>query len=196
MRRIKTMRYITMLGLALLAASAIAGAGAISVSASGDEFYASKSGKVVAKSTNEQIFKTAAGTIECESASGTGEVTAGSTTTNKEVVTYSGCTGLDTGITITAVHFEFKASGLTKIEKSVTVTPEGAGCQVIIPAQTVESVTYTNASGKVTAAASISKIHSHGTGGFCGSEEETGGSYSGSLKSEYESGTGTLEWKS
>jgi hypothetical protein len=196
MRRIKTMRYITMLGLALLTASVIAGASAISVSASGDEFYASRSGKVTSKSTGAQTFSTAAGTIECESASGTGEVTAGKTTTSKQVITYSGCFGLETGVTITAVHFEFNANGPAKIEKAVTVSPEGVSCQVIIPAQTVEGMSYSNGSGKVTASASISKIHSHGTGSPCGTEEETGGSYSGSLKSEYESGTGTLEWRS
>jgi hypothetical protein len=193
MRRIKNVRYITMLGLALLAASAIAGASAISVSASGDEFYASKSGKVTSKSTNEQIFKTAAGTIECASASGTGEVPSGKMTTAKQVVTYSGCFGMGTGITFSPVHFEFNANGPAKIEKSVSVSPEGVSCEVIIPAQTLETVSYTNSSGKVIATANISKIHSHGTGSPCGTEEETGGSYSGSLKAELEGGT--LEWK-
>ena len=193
MQRIKTMRYITMLGLALLAGSAIAGAGAVSVSASEHEFYASNTGKVTIKSTNAQIFNTAAGTIECKSASGTGDATAGKSKASIQVITYSSCSGFGVGVTFSPVHFEFKASGSTKIEKAVTVTPEGASCQVIIPAQTVESVTYANSSGKVIATASISGIHSHGTGSTCGTEEETGGSYSGSL--EAEAATGTLKWE-
>lgn len=193
MRRIKTMRYITMLGLALLAASAIAGASAISVSASGHEFYASKTGKIVSKSTTEQVFSTSAGTIECTTASGSGEATAGKSPYNKEVVTYSGCTGFGASITFSAVHFELNANGPMKIEKAVTVTPVGSGCSVIIPAQTLESMGYSNSSGKVTAAATVYKIHSHGTGGACGTEEETSGSYSGSIQAELEGGT--LEWQ-
>jgi hypothetical protein len=187
------MRYITMLGLALLAASAIAGASAVSVSALEHEFIASKTGKIKSKWTSEQVFKTGAGTIECTSATGTGEVTTLKSTTNKEAITYSGCTGFGTGIKIGTVHFEFYANGSAKIEKSVSVTPEGASCQVIIPAQTLESVSYTNSSGKVVASANIFKIHSFGSGGSCGSEEETGGSYTGSIKAELEGGT--LEWK-
>lgn len=193
MQRTKITRYVTLIGVALLAVAAIAGADAGSVSATGHEFDASKTTKVTIKSSDNQVFSTGAGTIECTSASGTSEVTAGKTEKEKEVITYSGCSGFDTNITISAVHFEFNANGPAKIEKNVTVTPEGAGCTVTIPSQTVESVGYSNASGKVDASASITKIHSYGSGGGCGTEEETAGSYTGNTVATPESGT--LKWE-
>lgn len=193
MQRTKITRYMTLIGVALLAAAAIAGAGAGSVSATGHEFDASAATKVTIKSSGNQVFSTGAGTIECTSASGTGEVAAGKTEKEKEVITYSGCSGFNANITISAVHFEFNANGPAKIEKNVTVTPEDAGCTVTIPAQTVESVSYSNASGKVDADAAISKIHSYGSGGGCGTEEETNDTYSGDTVATPESGT--LKWE-
>jgi len=193
MQRTKIMRYVTLIGVASLAAAAIAGADAGSVSATGHEFDASKTTKVTIKSSGNQVFSTGAGTIECTSASGTGEVTAGKVEKEREVITYGGCIGFDANITISAVHFEFNANGPTKIEKNVTVTPEDAGCNVTIPAQTVSTVDYSNASGKVEASAAISKIHSYGNGGNCGTEEETNGTYSGDTVATPESGT--LKWE-
>ncbi len=187
-------KRITMFGLVVLAAVAIGGASAISVSATGGEFIASKSGTDTAKATNTQVFKTGAGKIECASASGTGEVTEGSATTHKEAITYGSCvSSSDYNVSMSAVDFEFNANGSATIEKQVTAKLEGAGCSVIIPAQTVETVSYTNESGKVTAKAKITKIHSHGTGGACGTEEETTGTYSGSIQAELPGGS--LEWK-
>jgi len=194
MQRTKIMRYVAPMGVALLAAAAIAGADAGSVSATGHEFDASKTTKVTIKSTNgNQVFSTGAGTIECTSASGTSEVTAGKTEKEKETISYSGCSGFNANITISPVHFEFNANGPAKIEKNVTVTPEGAGCHVTIPVQMVESVDYSNASGNVDASAAISKIHSYGNGGGCGTEEETNGTYSGDTVATPESGT--LKWE-
>jgi hypothetical protein len=63
---------------------------------------------------------------------------------------------------------------------------------VLIEPQTLESLSYTNTSGKLMAAASVTKIVSKGTGGVCGGENTTG-SYSGSLEGEIEGGT--VEWK-
>jgi hypothetical protein len=188
------MRRITILGTILLVALALVGIETASVSAQTHEFIASKTGKIKGKSTGTQVFKTGAGEVECTSASTAGEITELSSTTNKEVVSYTGCSGFGETVTISSVHFEFNASGSAKIEKSVTVTPEGAGCEVIIPSQTVETMGYTNNSGgKVTAAASVSKIKSKGSGGVCGGEEETTGTYSGSIQAELEGGT--VEWK-
>ncbi|MGD0452466.1 MAG: hypothetical protein ABSB69_02610 [Solirubrobacteraceae bacterium] len=186
------MQRITLFGMVLLSAFAIAGVSAISVSASGHEFIVSKTGKTKSKGTNGQIFKTSAGTIECTAVSGTGEMTETKSVTHKEVLTYSECSGFGMGIKVTAAHFEFNANGSARLEKTVYVTPEGAGCEVLIEPQTLENVSYTNSSGKVTASAAVSKIHSKGTGGDCGGENTTG-SYSGSIQGEVEGGT--VEWK-
>jgi hypothetical protein len=189
-----TLRHITILGLGLLAVSAIAGVSAVSVSASGHEFVASATGKVKSKQTNPQVFKTSAGTIECTHATGTGEIKELKSVTHKEVITYEGCTGFGGGIKISPVHFEFNANGSARVEKQVILYPEGLGCEVILEPQTLESLGYTNNSGgTVTAGATVNKIHSFGTGGMCGGEEETQGTYSGSIKAELEGGT--LQWK-
>ena len=72
------------------------------------------------------------------------------------------------------------------------VKPEGAGCEVLIEPQTLESLSYSNSSGKVTASATVIKIVSKGTGGDCGGEN-TEGSYTGDIQAEVEGGT--VEWK-
>jgi len=186
------MQRITLFWVVLLSAFAIAGVSAVSVSASGHEFIVSKTGKTKSKGTNPQVFKTGAGTIECSTVTGTGEMKEATSVTHKEVLTYSGCVGFGMAIKVTAAHFEYNANGSAKLEKTVYVTPEGAGCEVLIEPQTLESITYSNSSGKVTASANVSKIHSRGTGGDCGGEN-TEGSYTGSIQAELEGGT--VEWK-
>jgi hypothetical protein len=186
------MQRITLFGMVLLSAFAIAGVGAVSVSASGHEFIVSKAGKTKSKGTNGQIFKTGAGTIECTTVTGTGEMSETKSVTHKEVLTYSGCTGFGMSISVTAAHFEYNANGSARLEKTVFVTPEGSGCEVLIEPQTLEKIAYTNTSGKITSTANVTKIHSRGTGGACGAEN-TEGSYSGSIQGELEGGT--AEWK-
>jgi hypothetical protein len=186
------MQRITMFGLALLAALAVAAVGAASVSATGHEFIASKTGKTKGKNTNNQVFTSALGTIECTTASGTGEIKSVASTTHKETITFSGCTDMSAVVKVTAAHFEFSAEGSAKLEKRVTMTPEGMSCEVLIEPQTVSGVTYSNGSGKITAEASASHIVSKGTGGVCGGED-TEGTYAGKVSGELEGGT--VEWK-
>jgi hypothetical protein len=188
------MQRIVTFGMILLAGLAIAGASAVSVSASNDEFVASKLGKTKSKGTSSlQKFKTSAGTIECTEASGTGEIKALGSTTHKEEVTFGGCTGFDGKVTISTADFEYEASGPAKLENKVTIQPEGVSCHVVIEPQSFETLTYEAAgSGKLKSVASISKIHYKGNGGVCGGEGE--GSYSGTIQAELEGGM--LEWKS
>lgn len=178
---------------ALFAALGIVAVGAISVSASGHEFVASKTGKVTSKASTAQVFKTGAGTIECNSVTGSGEITALKSTVHKEALTYSECEAFGFIVSISTVKFEFGADGTAKLEKAVTMTPEGAGCSVTIPAQTLSAVTYSNeAGGKLKASATMTHIHSKGSGGTCGGEN-TEGSYTGKVLATPESGT--VEWK-
>jgi hypothetical protein len=186
------MQRITLFWVVLLSAFAIAGVSAVSVSANGHEFIVSKTGKTKSKGTNAQVFKTGAGTIECSTVTGTGEMKETTSVTHKEVLTYSGCIGFGMSIKVTAAHFEYNANGSAKLEKTVYVTPEGAGCEVLIEPQTLESLSYSNSSGKVTASANVSKVHSKGTGGDCGGEN-TEGTYTGDIQAEAEGGT--VEWK-
>ncbi len=186
------MQRITLFGMVLLSAFAIAGVSAVSVSASGHEFVVSKTGKTKSKNTNAALFKTSAGTIECTTITGTGEMKELTSVTHKEVLTYSNCSGFGMGIKVSPVHFEFNANGSARLEKTVILKPEGSGCEVLIEPQTFETLSYTNGSGKVTAAANVFHIVSLGTGGVCGGENKEG-SYTGSIQAELEGGT--VEWK-
>jgi hypothetical protein len=188
------MLRVTTFASAMLAALGIIALGAISVSASGHEFLASRTGRTTSKGTTVQVFTVGAGTIECSTVAGSGEVTATKSTVHRESLTYSGCEAFGfSRVNITPVKFEFSANGSAKLEKGVTITPEGAGCDVLIPAQTVTNLTYTNEpEGRLLASASVGGIRSKGTGGACGGES-TEGSYSGKLLASLEGGT--VEWK-
>jgi hypothetical protein len=188
------MKRIVILGVALVASFSLVAVDAISVSASGDEFVASKAGKVKSKQSGSQRFKTSAGTIECTEVTGSSEVSELKSVTHKEVLTFGGCGGFGGNIAISAAYLELNANGSAKLEKRVTIKPEGDGCDVLIEPQSLEGISYVNSSGKVTVELNMTKIHSKGTGGLCGSGENTEGSYSGTLTSELEGGT--IEWKS
>jgi len=187
------MQRITMFGLALVAAYAVVAVSAVSVSASGHEFYASKTGKVKTKATDAQIFKTSAGTLECTEVTGTGEIKEGKSISHKETLTYSGCSAFGGKVSITPAHFEFNANGSARLEKQVIITPIGEGCEILLEPQTVEGMGYANKSGgKVEATADAYKIRLVGTGGACGGESNEA-TYSGSMLGELEGGT--IEWK-
>jgi hypothetical protein len=186
------MQRIMMLGLGLAAAFAMVAVSAVSVSATGHEFVASKTGKTKSKSTSPQVFKTGAGTLECSGASGTGEIKELKSATHKETITYSGCIAFGGSVTISAAHFEFSANGSVRLEKTVIIKPIGSGCEILVEPQILEKVQYGNESGKVSASSNLFKIHSKGTGGECGAEN-TEGSFSGEARGELEGGT--LEWK-
>jgi hypothetical protein len=190
------MRRIVILGVALVATFAVVAVDAISVSASGDEFVASKAGKIKSKG-GVQAFKTSAGTIECKEVTGSSEVSASElkSVTHVEVLTFVGCKGFGDPVTISAAHLELNANGSAKLEKKVVLKPEGSGCEVLIEAQTLAGFGYSNAAGgKVDVEPAVTGVHSKGTGGVCGGEN-TEGAYSGTIVSELEGG-GTVEWKS
>jgi hypothetical protein len=188
-------RLMMMFGVILLSATTFVGASAVSVSANTEEFVANKTGKTTGKQVNPQVFKTGAGTIECTTVTSTGKIEAPlNFTAHKEVLTYSGCSGFGVALTMTPAHFEFLANKTAKLEKTVTISSESLTCKVLLEPQTLNSVNYTNSSGKLIASATVTGIHSIPTGGTCGSTENTEGSYSGKIEAELESGT--IEWKS
>ncbi len=185
-------RLMMVFGVVLLAAFTLVGVGAVSVSASGDEFVTNTTGKTKSKGTNVQKFKMGSSTIECTTVTGSGEVKETKMVTHKEVLTYSNCSGFGVGLNITPAHFEFNANGSEKLENRIIVSSESLTCEVIIEPQTLNGISYANGSGKVTATGSVTGIHYKPTGGECGSKEGTNGSYSGSVQAELEGGT--VEW--
>lgn len=183
------MRRTTTLGLALLAASALAAT--CSASAFGHEFVVSKLGKTAAIQLGEQDFTVSGiGRVDCTEASGQGEATALKFLTFKEIITYSHCNGGD--VKVSPVHFEFNGNGNAIIEKTAAVEEVGAGCEVLLRKQTLEGFEFENSSGKVTMAADVHDLHSAGTGGICGGED-TEGTYEGTLSISLVGGT--IEWK-
>jgi hypothetical protein len=189
------MQRIVMLGVALAAVLSIAAVIAGSVDATGHEFVASKTGKTKGKQTDEQVFKTGAGTLECKNVTSTGEISEGKSTTHKETLTYTNCIAFGVpNVKFTPVHFEYLANETAKLESAVTITPEGAGCHITIPAQTVSGLHYKDEPTKqITATATSTGIKNEGSGGICGSGENSEGSYSGSIAAELEGGS--VEWK-
>jgi hypothetical protein len=185
-------RLMMMFGVVLLAAFLLVGVGAVSVSASGDEFVTSTTGKTKGKGTNVQKLKMGSSTIECTTVTGAGEVKTTKMVAHKEVLTYSGCSGFGVSIKVSSAHFEFNANGSAKLENQVVVSSESLSCEVLIEPQTLNGLGYANSSGKVTATASVTGIHYIPTGGVCGSKEGTSGSYTGSIQGELEGGT--VEW--
>lgn len=184
-------KRIMMLAMVLLGVAAIAGASAISVSAQSHEFIASKTGKTKSKGVGAQIIRFNGQAIECTEASGTGEVTATSSATHKEAITFGGCTGFGGEVTISTADFEFNANGKAKLENSVTITVSGADCEVIAEPQTDESLTYSTSGSDLKSVAKIKGIALEGTGGECGGNKEA--SYAGTMEAELEGGT--LSWK-
>jgi hypothetical protein len=187
------MKRIAMLGMALLAVVAIGGANAISVSANGHEFIASKLGKTKSKGPSSQVqaFKSSGFAIECAAVTGSGEITETHSTTHKEALTFSGCTGLGGGVSVSTADFDYNANGPATLEKRVLIAPEGMSCEIVIEPQTVEGLTYENVSGKLKSNSSIGKIKIKPTSSECGNGTEA--SYVGTINAELEGGT--LEWK-
>jgi hypothetical protein len=185
------MKRIVMLGMALLAVVAIGGANAISVSASGHEFIASKLGKTKSKGSGTQVFRASGFAIECSTVTGSGEITELHSTTHKEALSFSGCTGLGGSVSVSTADFEYSANGPAKLEKRVLIAPEGMSCEIVIEPQTVEGLTYETVTSKLKSTSSISKIKTKSTGEECGSGSEA--SYGGTINAELEGGT--LEWK-
>ncbi|HTA12330.1 MAG TPA: hypothetical protein VK765_02830 [Solirubrobacteraceae bacterium] len=187
------MKRIVMLGMALLAVVAIGGASAISVSASGHEFIASKLGKTKSKGSGIQVFKASGFLIECSSVTGSGEITELHSTTHKEVLNFSGCSGLGGDVSVSTADFDYNANGPATLEKRVLIAPEGMSCEIVIEPQAVEGpLAYETVSGKLKSNSNVGKVKIKPTSAECGSATEA--SYSGTINAELLEG-GTLEWK-
>jgi hypothetical protein len=184
------MKRIMLLGMVLLAVAAIVGVGAMSVSAQSHEFIASTLGKTKSSGTGQR-FKISSGTIECGKVTGSGEITALKTTTHKETLTFTECTGFGKVLSISPAHFEFNANGPAKLENEVVIKSGSLNCEILIEPQTVESLGYETTSGDLKSKASITHVKIAGTGEICGGEAEA--SYGGTIVAELEGGT--LEWK-
>jgi hypothetical protein len=176
----------------VLAAIAVLGC-ATTAAASAHSFIASKTGELKATQTEEQLFATAAGTVECEIMKGTGTVTSLTSETQKATVEFSECYAFGVPTTITPVEFEFNANGTVSILKAVTIKAS-ASCKISIPAQSkLSTINYINVTGgKIEIEPIVKGITSNGTGAACTYSTESKGAYQGDSIAELVGGS--LEW--
>lgn len=188
------MRSIKTIGMAVVAVLALAVVGVAQASA--HEFTASAVGLTIkGKALNTQVFKTSAGTVECTTATPSGKTEALKAETQKIAVNYGNCEAFGaTEVSISTAHYDFNANGTVTIESAITINAKtifGEECVVTVEGgQTVGTVSYKPAEGKITEESKVEKIKSTATGGsFCGSGESSTGTYSGNNLVEAEGGT-------
>lgn len=167
--------------------------GSTSADASAHTFKASQKGELKVKQMQEQLFTTAAGTIECEELTGKGTVNVLETEVQTATIEYKECYAFGIEAIVSPVEYEFNANGTVSILKAVTIKAS-AFCTIKIPAQSkLSSVRYINLTGgKLELEPDVLGITSTGSGSGCGYGTESDGSYAG--RSEVELVGGTLEW--
>jgi hypothetical protein len=186
-RRIKTMA-LTAVGVCALSAAVVS-------SASAQQFHASKTGTLKGVQLNTQVFNTGsgAGSVECKKAATSGRVTSLLALSQLVIVVYSECKAFSfVNATITPAHYLFSAdNGLVKLDNTITITPEGAGCHVTVHPQDLKEVKFVNSGGKLIEESNVKNIASLSTGGLCGGNSAIG-TYVGNNDIELEGGT--LSW--
>lgn len=128
------------IGLALVAALVFS-VGA-TASASAASFLSSAKAKLESLNVATQVFNTEAGTTECTEAKITaGESSGTEASAQKATIEYKGCKAFGfVNVEISPAEYDFHGNGEVSIEKLILIST--AGCDVSVPAQTVEKVDY------------------------------------------------------
>lgn len=174
-------------------------------SASAASFEASETGPIkghaLSGSAGKQIFTTNAGTVECTSASTTGNVTELSAESQVVTVNYGGCTAFTiASVEISPAEYRLHAGGSVDILNTITITvhpPLLKACTVTVGPQTgLGSVSYENTSPvkNIIEKSAVEGIKYKGSSGVCGNtEEHANGTYTGGNEVELVNG-GTLRF--
>jgi hypothetical protein len=200
------MRKMTTVGLAIVAAlafSVITASGAMA-----EELVASKTGKLKGKALNTQKFKTGGlATVECTSASPTGEVTEDKSVEQAISVAYGGCSVSGLGsASISLADYIFYIPKLVSIanesSKPMIIKATGLGIECEIEIEGGQSlggssgeIEYINKSSKIEVKNKIAKILSKvlksNSTSLCGTvgSESSSGTYEGNDEVELEGGT-------
>ncbi|HEV7942211.1 MAG TPA: hypothetical protein VGP17_05355 [Solirubrobacteraceae bacterium] len=164
-----------------------------SASASAAAFLSSTTGSLSATALETQVFKTLAGSVECTKLTGTGSVTETMTETQTASITYENCTAFGiTNASVSLAEYLFMANGEVTILKTITIT--AIGCEIIVPSQTVSSVSYKNKSGQLEIVPSVTNIEVEGKNTFCTFPKGRDGTYKGASLATL--GGGTISWSS
>lgn len=139
---------IKVLGLAVVAVFALTAVGASAASAA--EFHSqAESTSLTGTQTGNHVFNAAGAKITCKKASFTGTQTGKNATSVTMGATYGECSFLffSVSVNMNGCSYVFHANGQTDVvgEACKGITYEGAGCKVVVPAQTgLNSVSYAN----------------------------------------------------
>ena len=181
------MKHIKIFGLALVAMFALSVAAVSSASAALLLFHASVApGTLLAKLVGApHKFKTGAGTVECESATGHGQITEKLAEVQLVLLLYGTCKitePINASATVTAADYLFNANGSVILDNTVTIT--GGGCTITVAPQTLSGITYANLAGppmELSVTANVTNIHYVVSGTFCIAKKglATDGTYTG-----------------
>jgi hypothetical protein len=199
------MRKMTMAGLAIVVAltfSVITASGAAA-----EEFLASKTGKLKGKALNTQKFKAGGlATVECTSASPTGEVTEDKSVEQSISMAYSGCSVAAGSASVGEADYIFyipkSVSTADESSKPMIIKAEALGIECEVEIQSGQSlggssgeIEYVNKSGHIEVKNKITKISSRvlksNSESLCGKvgSESSSGTYEGNDEVELEGGT-------
>lgn len=186
MRKIK-------LGLGLIAMLAFGIA--MTATASAASFLSSAKEKLLYTNVSEQAFVTEAGTAECSNEAVTAGESAGAETTEEDVtVQYSGCTAFGfLEATISPAEYGLSTEGEVFIKKLISI--KTIGCEVSVPAQSVNKMDYATKGNNLLFEPLISGIEYTVSGSVCA---KTGAFANGTYKghSEMMIAHGTLSYMS
>lgn len=189
------MKHLKIFGLALVAMVAL-GATAVSSASAALLFHASVApGKLLSQLVGgAHKFKTKAGTVECETANGEGEIKAKLTELQLVLVEYNSCKitePVNASATVSLADYLFHTNGKVTLDNLVLI--KGGGCTIDVPPQILGGITYGDISGppmEIEVKANTTGIHYEVSGIFCIAEHGsfTDGTYTGTEKAKEDGG--------
>ena len=180
----KRMASISIAGVMCVVALATAAAGA-------HVFKSTTKGVLSGVNTNQQVFTTGAGTIECSKAVTSGTIASLETKDQVSSVAYSTCSAFGAEAEVSTAKYDFNAEGTVTIKAEVDIKVPSLSCELKFPAQgPLTKVTYTKGGAKLEVKLAAGGIKSNG-GGLC--PGGTTGTYNGIELNEVAGGT--LKWE-
>jgi hypothetical protein len=193
-------------GIAVVAALLLSVILASPAFAEEEQFVASATGKLKGEAMGTQKFKTGGGaTVECKTATPSGEVTEEETAEQAISVTYGSCSilAIGTASVSLAMYTFFTPLEVSILEVPITIKASGLGLkctivvnegQKLVTGHSMSELEYENKSGKLLLKAKITKIVSDVTESnsesLCGKVgEQKEGVYEGGVLIELEGGT-------
>jgi hypothetical protein len=186
------MRNVRQLGLMLVAICAMSIM--FSASAGASEFLSSEeNGRLTAKALETQTFNTEEGNVECTGLSLLNGTAQKLSVQLHVTLDYKTCKAFGTSATVSPALYLFLANGKVHIQSQITVTGLG-GCLVLVPAQTVGTVTYTNVGNEINLTPNVTGIHYTAHSKCLVPGTFTTGTYVGKSLVALASGAGFVKW--